>query len=146
MAFATEFRYLVEDEERPKELFYHESIQYTLLQGHQLAEGIMNCLSSSEVSKRGTTSLQAQCEIAKRLSTFSCSRPRLIGVLGNSGEGKSFGHQHPWKNKRDGLSPLGPIERFKSLNNRFQFQFLAPVSTLPFLSLCSRMLTSARQK
>jgi flagellar biosynthesis GTPase FlhF len=82
------FRYSADAEARPDEPFYDAKFQASLTRAQQLATRVRNCLGDSGVELQEGPSLHKLLEESDRLSQFQCSNKRIIGLVGNTGQGK----------------------------------------------------------
>ncbi|KAF1955086.1 hypothetical protein CC80DRAFT_493422 [Byssothecium circinans] len=79
----------VEDEEPPQALFHTKEVQDGLKSAKSMMERMLNVLSSSslhQVTGSGIENLQQQ---ATKLSAFELQSTRTVGLVGDSGAGKS---------------------------------------------------------
>ncbi|KAL9115184.1 MAG: hypothetical protein Q9227_000978 [Pyrenula ochraceoflavens] len=81
--------YSANDEILPEEPYYDPSFQSCLRDARKLAHRVSQCLDKCVEAYRPDSILYKRREEAKSLSQFECSSTRLIGVVGNSGVGKS---------------------------------------------------------
>ncbi len=83
------FEYSADAETRPAEPFYDVDFQSSLKKAQKLARKVRDCLGECEVALQQGSSLYKLRQEAVRLSSFKCPNKRLIGVVGNSGQGKA---------------------------------------------------------
>jgi hypothetical protein len=85
----TPFQYSADSETRPAEPFYSVDFQSSLKKAQKLAKKFRDCLGGCEVALQQGSSLYKLRAEAIRLSQFKCPSKRTIGVVGNSGQGKT---------------------------------------------------------
>jgi hypothetical protein len=85
----TPFQYSADSETRPAEPFYNVDFQSSLKKAQKLARMVRDCLEGCEVALQQGSSLYKLRGEAIRLSQFKCPSKRTIGVVGNSGQGKT---------------------------------------------------------
>jgi hypothetical protein len=85
---ATPFQYSADSETLPAEPFYEVKMQSSLQKARKLARKVKDCLGDCEVALQKGSSLYKLREEALRLSRFRCPKKRVLGVIGNSGQGK----------------------------------------------------------
>lgn len=79
----------VEDEEPPESLFYERPIQEALNNARNITGRVARVLSGSNMHREQGSSVQTIYQQAARLSTFKPSSCRIVGLVGDSGVGKS---------------------------------------------------------
>ena len=79
----------VEDEEPPESLFYERRIQEALNNARNIIGRVARVLSGSDMHREQCSSVQTIYQQAARLSTFEPSSCRIVGLVGDSGVGKS---------------------------------------------------------
>lgn len=79
----------VEDEEPPESLFYERRIQEALNNARNIIGRVARVLSGSNMHREQGSSVQTIYQQAARLSTFEPSSCRIVGLVGDSGVGKS---------------------------------------------------------
>lgn len=79
----------VEDEEPPESLFYERRVQEALNSARRITGRVARVLSESNMHQEQGSSVQSMYQQAARLSTFEPSSRRIVGLVGDSGVGKS---------------------------------------------------------
>jgi ABC-type glutathione transport system ATPase component len=87
----THFKYSAETEVRRREPFYDIDFQKPLKQAQKVGKKVRDSPGECEIALEQGPSLHKLRSEASRLSRFKCPDKRTIGVVGNSGQGKSFG-------------------------------------------------------
>lgn len=94
------FQYSPDGEARPDEPFYDVEFQSSLTSAQELATNVRNRLQDCEVTLPVGSSLHKLLEESNRLSHFQRPIERIIGLVGNSGEGKlHFTRVKVWHDK-----------------------------------------------
>ncbi|PVH91907.1 hypothetical protein DM02DRAFT_544867, partial [Periconia macrospinosa] len=79
----------VEDEEPPESLFYKEEVQTTLASAKAIVARLSGVLSSSSLYQDPESSIRSLRRQATELNAFSLQSSRTVGLVGDSGAGKS---------------------------------------------------------
>lgn len=79
----------VEDEEPPESLFYETRVQEALKNARKVTGIVARALARSNMHRERGSSVQAIYQQAARLSKFEPSSCRIVGLVGDSGVGKS---------------------------------------------------------
>ncbi|KAH8688821.1 hypothetical protein BGW36DRAFT_392225 [Talaromyces proteolyticus] len=79
----------VEDEEPPQALFHERRIQEALTNARNVTGRLARVLSEANLHQEQGSSIQSMCQHAIRLSTFEPPSRRIVGLVGDSGVGKS---------------------------------------------------------
>jgi ABC-type multidrug transport system fused ATPase/permease subunit len=79
----------VEDEEPPESLFYERRVQEALNNARNITGRVARVLSESNMHQEQGSSVQTIYQQAARLNTFEPSSCRKVGLVGESGVGKS---------------------------------------------------------
>lgn len=79
----------VEDEGPPESLFYESRVQEALKNARNITGRVARFLSGSNMHQEQGSSIQTMYQQATRLSTFEPSSCRVVGLVGDSGVGKS---------------------------------------------------------
>lgn len=79
----------VEDEEPPESLFYERQVQEALNSARNITGRVARALSRSNMHQEQGSSVQAIYQQAAKLSRFEPSSCRIVGLVGDSGVGKS---------------------------------------------------------
>ncbi|EED13693.1 conserved hypothetical protein [Talaromyces stipitatus ATCC 10500] len=79
----------VEDEEPPQALFYETQFQEALTNAKNVTARLARVLSEVNSHHENDSSIQSLCQHATRLSTFEPPSRRIVGLVGDSGVGKS---------------------------------------------------------
>ena len=79
----------IESEDPPEALFYMPEIQEALTNARTLTSRMVNVLSSSNLHQENGSSIQSLYQQATRLNGFQPPSTRIVGLVGDSGVGKS---------------------------------------------------------
>lgn len=79
----------VEDEEPPESIFYEQRVQGALSNARRITGRVAQVLSGSNMHQEQGSSVQTIYQQAAKLSTFEPSSCRIVGLVGDSGVGKS---------------------------------------------------------
>ncbi|KAK2766946.1 hypothetical protein FQN54_006261 [Arachnomyces sp. PD_36] len=80
----------VENEEPPQALFYKPEVQEALASARTLTSRMVDVLSSSDLHRENGSSIQSLHQQAVKLNGFQLPSSRVVGLVGDSGAGKSF--------------------------------------------------------
>ncbi|KAF2194396.1 hypothetical protein K469DRAFT_495226, partial [Zopfia rhizophila CBS 207.26] len=79
----------IENEDPPKALFHMPEVQEALANARTLTSRMANVLSSSNLHRENGSSIERLHQQATRLSGFQLPSSRIVGLVGDSGGGKS---------------------------------------------------------
>lgn len=79
----------IENEDPPQALFHMPEVQEALANAKSLASRMVNVLSSSNLHRENGSSIQSLHQQATRLNGFQLPSSRIVGLVGDSGVGKS---------------------------------------------------------
>jgi ABC-type multidrug transport system fused ATPase/permease subunit len=82
-------RYCIDNEEPPQTLFHTPEVQQALATGRALMSRMANVLSTSTLHEEDGSSIQSLYRQATRLNEFELPSNRVVGLVGDSGVGKS---------------------------------------------------------
>lgn len=80
----------IENEDPPQASFYMPEVQEALANARTLTSRMANILSSSNSHRENESSIQSLRQQAMRLNGFQLPSSRIVGLVGDSGVGKSF--------------------------------------------------------
>ena len=81
--------YKIEDEEPPKALFHKPEVQKALVTARSLTSRMVNVLSGSNLHRESGSSIENLHKQATKLNEFQLPSSRIVGLVGDSGVGKS---------------------------------------------------------
>ena len=79
----------IENEKPPETLFHMPEVQGSLANARLLTARMINVLSSSNLHRENGSSIQSLHRQATRLNSFQLPSSRIVGLVGDSGVGKS---------------------------------------------------------
>ena len=82
------FKYSVDDEKDPEDPFHSDAFQSSLVEAQELVTKIRDCLAKGLANLQEGSALLRLLQECIRLSNFTCSDKRTIGIVGNTGQGK----------------------------------------------------------
>lgn len=79
----------IENEDPPQALFHMPEVQEALANARTLTSRMANVLSSSNLNRENGSSIESLHQQATRLNGFQLPSSRIVGLVGDSGVGKS---------------------------------------------------------
>lgn len=86
----TQFQYSAKNEQLPADLpYYNAQFQRDLRDGKRIATTIAELLRNFPIANEAGSSLNRIFQTATELSKYSAPTTRIVGVVGNSGQGRT---------------------------------------------------------
>lgn len=79
----------IEDENPPDAVFHVREVQEALVSAKSVPSNMLNVLSASDLHREPGSVIESLRQQAMRLSAFQLPSSRIVGLVGDSGVGKS---------------------------------------------------------